>query len=134
MLRFFLMFNFLTLSSYCNEIASLENQEINKAINQISYEPNWFGMIFGLLTVICLIYLTGFIYQKMVKVNLSNNKFEDIRADIVSTTSLGQGRNLHIIKLGNKKILIGATQNSITYITDVEKLEKQGGLNDQKDS
>ena len=129
MLRLFLVLNFLTVSAFCEEVISSENQEISKAINQISYEPNWFGLLFGLLMVIALIYFTGFIYQKMIKVNLSNRKLDDIRADILSTTSLGQGRNLHVVKVGDKNILIGATQNNITYIADVGNIKTQGGAN-----
>ena len=134
MIRFILTINLLTLCAFCEEIVSSENQEINKAISQIAYEPNWFGLVFGLLMVIGLIYFTGFIYQKMIKVNLSNRKIDDIRADIVSTTSLGQGRNLHVVKIGNKNILVGATQNTISYITDIKNNELQGGLNDSKNS
>ena len=134
MLRLFLVLNFLTVSAFCEEVISSENQEISKAINQISYEPNWFGLLFCLLIVIALIYFTGFIYQKMIKVNLSNRKLDDIRADILSTTSLGQGRNLHVVKVGDKNILIGATQNNITYIVDVGNIKTQGGVNVTKNS
>ena len=120
----------LTLSALCEELASEKNQEINSALNQLSYEPNWFGLLFGLLVVIGLIYFTGFIYQKMIKVGFSSKNLENIRADILSTTSLGQGRNLHVISVGNKKLLIGSTQNNISYISEVTTDNYQGGLND----
>ena len=126
MIRFFLIVNFLTLFAHCENMLAAENQEISKAINQISYEPNWFGLLFGLLIVIALIYFTGFIYQKMIRVNLSNRKLDDIRADIISTTSLGQGRNLHIVKVGDKTMLIGATQNVIAHISDIKVNKIQG--------
>ena len=131
MLRFFLISNLLILTAYSETIDTIENQEIHKAINQVSYEPNWFSMIIGLFTVVFLIYLTGYLYQKLIRIKLSNKNIEQNKIDVLSTTSIGQGRNLHVIKIGEKNILIGATQNNITYITDVDKINK-GSENDNK--
>ena len=134
MFRIVFILNLLTLCAYCADTVSSSEQDISQAINQISYNPNWFSLIFGMLVVIALIYFTGFIYQKMIRINFSNKEFENIRADILSTTSLGQGRSLHVISVGSKKMLIGSTQNNISYISDITNNVLQGGMNDSKNS
>ena len=70
----------------------------------------------------------------MIKINLSNKEIQDGKIDVLSTTSIGQGRNLHVVKVGNQNILIGATQNSITYIADVKSEKVQGENYDAKNS
>ena len=53
-------------------------------------------------------------------------KNEDLfinKPHIISTTSIGQGRNLHIVKIGDEACMIGSTQNSITFIKDVKLQE-----------
>lgn len=124
---FFMMF--ITLSACANELELVNDSQLQDAISKVSYEPNWFSMIFGLITVVLLIYLTGFIYQKMIGIKLTNTNFDDFKLNILSTTSLGQGKNLHVVNIGNKNILIGSTQSNITYITDVDMLKKGGDDN-----
>ena len=94
--------------------------EIKDVLSKNVYEPNYFSMILGLFVVIALIYITGFLYQKLTKVNMKPNNAFLNKAQIISTTSLGQGRNIHVIKIGQSACLIGATQNNITFIKDIE--------------
>ena len=94
--------------------------EIKDVLSKNVYEPNYFSMILGLFVVIALIYITGFLYQKLTKVNMKPNNAFLNKAQIISTTSLGQGRNVHVIKIGQSACLIGATQNNITFIKDIE--------------
>ena len=115
----------LSLKSFANEEIMTKSEEVAQALNANSYEPNYFTMILGLFVVVGLIYLTGFFYQKLTKVNLKYNDFYINKAQIVSTTSLGQGRNLHVVKFGKDAMLIGATQNNITFIKDVELISKE---------
>ena len=96
------------------------------------YEPNYFSMIFGLFVVVCLIYLTGYIYQRLIKINLKSENNELNNINIVSTTSLGQGRNLHIIKINGEYSLIGATQNNITHIKELKNNESVEVLKDEQ--
>ena len=56
---------------------------------------------------------TNSYYDSYQGENYSQNK-----AQIISTTSIGQGRNLHVVKMGDSAFLIGATQNNIAYIKD----------------
>ena len=74
-----------------------------------------------------MIYLTGFLYQKLTKVKFSKVDLNN-KAQIISTTTIGQGRSLHVIKVGNEYCLIGSTQNNITYLKDVkipDEIDKQ---------
>ena len=113
--------------------AQATNEEIKEVLARNAYEPNYFSMIFGLFLVVAMIYLTGYLYQKLTKVNLKNNDLYLNKAQIISTTSLGQGKNLHIIKVGDDTCLIGSTQNNITFLKDVKLVNnvKKEGLNDK---
>lgn len=107
------------------------NEELNTALAQNMYEPNYFSLLLGLFLVIGLIYLTGLIYQKLIKVKINDSEEVANQIDIISTTSLGQGKNLHIIKLNGVYSLIGATNQTITHIKDfteedIDKFLKEG--------
>ena len=127
MIRVILFLNFLCTLALANE-----NDELAKTIKNTAYEPNYFGMILGLFTVVALIYLTGYLYQKLIRVKLTSSDENLLKADVLSTTPVGQGRNLHVVKIGNKNILIGATQTNITYITDIDCVKELGGNKDDK--
>jgi len=120
MLRLFLFLNFLTLSAFCESELYTGNKEIQKALNENMYEPNYFSMLLGLATVIVLVYLTAYVYQKLLNFKITKTDIPN-KIEILSTTSLGQNKNLHIIKAENKKILIGSTQANITFIKDLEE-------------
>ena len=127
MFRLIFALNILTTFVFANE-----NEELVKTIKSTAYEPNYFGMILGLFTVIGLIYLTGYFYQKLIRVKLTATNENLPKIDVLTTTSVGQGRNLHVVKIGDKNILIGATQTNITYITDVDCEKELGGKKDDK--
>jgi len=50
--RSLLVFNFLFLTSFAQEEILKTGENIDKAINQVSYEPNWFSMLFGLIILV----------------------------------------------------------------------------------
>lgn len=132
MKKIFSIIYLLLSSSFVFAQEELISEEASKMLGKGVYEPNYFSMIFGLFVVVCLIYLTGFVYQRLIKINLKqeNNALNHI--DIISTTSLGQGRNLHVIKINGKYSLIGATQNNITYIKELDDKEDVEGLNSDR--
>lgn len=116
-----LVFSFLfTIKSFANEQVLDKSEEVSKILAQNAYEPNYFSMILGLFLVVGLIYLTGFLYQKLTKTTIQNKDVFLNKAQVISTTSIGQGRNLHVIKIGDSACLIGSTQNNITFIKDIE--------------
>ena len=112
--------NLLTAASFAASELYAENEEIKQALNNNMYEPNYFSLFFGLFVVISLVYITSYVYQKLIKVKINQDDTDIYKIDILSTTSLGQNKSLHIIKANGKCMLIGATQNNITFIKDIE--------------
>lgn len=110
----------LSLKCFADEELLFKGEQASEILSKNSYEPNYFSMILGLFVVVGLIYLTGFLYQKLTKSSIISEDYVLNKAQIISTTSLGQGRNLHVIKIGDSACLIGATQNNITFIKDIE--------------
>ena len=96
-----------------------QDEELSKALNNSNYEPSYIGMLFGLFLVIALVYLTGFIYKKLTKIKLESSGDDKYSIQVVTSTALGQNKNLFVVKVNNSYSLIGATQNNITYIKDL---------------
>lgn len=103
--------------------------ELNQSLKTHSNEPGIMSIVIALIFVLCLIYVTGIIYSKLniigaqtVKEQLKNLDLSKVL--VVSTTPLGQNKSLHVIEIDNKRLLVGATQNSITLIKELDKLEK----------
>lgn len=112
-------------SGMCAEVVS---PELKQALKMPTYEPNFLSIAGALIFVICLIYVTGLIYTKLnvvgaqtVKKQLKNLDLSCVR--ILSTTQLGQGRNLHVIEVNNKHLLIGSTNESVNLIKDLDENE-----------
>lgn len=133
MLKYFLVINLLTIQCLASEIFS-NSENIENTLKSSSYEPNYFSLFLGLFLVIALVYLTGFIYQKLIKLNIKQSADTALnKINIISTTTLGQGKALHVIKVNNEYSLIGVCQNNISHLKDIklpdinkeEKWEKQ---------
>lgn len=91
---------------------------------------NGFSVVFSLVFVLLLIYVTGIIYQKLnvlgaktAKEQFKKNALH--KAVVLSTTQIGQGRNLHVVELNGKHYLIGSAQNSINLLKELENEEMQ---------
>jgi len=99
--------------------------DLEGSLKTHTHEPGVMSIVFALLIVIFLIYATGLIYSKLnlvganaVKEQLKN--YDISRATVLSTTQLGQNKNLHVIEINEKRYLIGATLNSINLIKELE--------------
>lgn len=86
---------------------------------------NGISIVFSLVFVVLLIYITGIIYQKLnvlgaktVKEHIKKSNLN--KAVVISTTAIGQNRNLHVVELNDKRYLIGSAQNSISLIKEIE--------------
>lgn len=108
----------ISLGAFAQSELYNQNEEIQTVLGDNMYEPNYFSLILGLFCVIGLIYLTGIVYQKLIKIKVGNEEEVANKIDLVSTISLGQGKNLHVIKLNGTYSLIGATAHNITHIKD----------------
>ena len=90
------------------------------------HEPGYFSVLISLIFVICLIYATGIIYNKLNHLGLKtlraqNKEFAKDKITILSTTPLGSNRTLHVIELDGRKMIIGASANSIHLIKDLSE-------------
>lgn len=111
-------------------MAEAVSPELEQSLKAGSNEPNFMSIIFSLLVVVFLIYITGLIYSKLniagAKTVQEHMKNYDLSKVIVlSTTQLGQGKNLHVIELNNKRYLIGATQGSVNLIKELGEVKKE---------
>ncbi len=93
--------------------------DLYSSLNHSSYEPGYFGMFFGLIFVIALIYLTGFAYQKLTKIKFDNTTTDKYAIKVISSASLGQNKNLYVVKIENNVSLIGVTNSEIVQIKDL---------------
>lgn len=96
----------------------------NNITQTVGHEPSILSVIFSLLFVILLIYATGIIYAKLNKAGLKTMKkhigdSDASRVSVISTTALGNNKTLHVVELDGKRMLIGASTNSIDLIKDL---------------
>ena len=68
--------------------AQATSEEIKEVLSRNTYEPNYFSMILGLFVVVAMIYATGYLYQKLTKINMKPKDAFLNKAQIISTTSL----------------------------------------------
>lgn len=56
------------------------------------------------------------------------------RVKVIETVSLGSRRAVHLLQIGNRKILIGSTQNTITRLADIpDEISDEGIVADETD-
>ena len=104
--------------------------ELQHSLKSTANEPNFMTIIFALLIVIFLIYITGLIYSKLnivgAKTVQEQLRHHDLsKVVVLSTTQLGQSKNLHVIELDHKRYLIGATANSINLIKELGEFKTE---------
>ena len=89
----------------------------------VGQEPNLLSVVCSLVFVILLIYATGIIYAKLNRAGFKTLKqireLDDSRVSVISTTPLGNNKTLHVVELDGKRMLIGASNNSIDLIKDL---------------
>ena len=110
-------------SSAITDTASTSHVSAN-VVQSVGQEPNFLSVFFSLLFVILLIYATGIIYAKLNKVGFKTLKkqmgdIDPSRVSVISTTPLGSNKTLHVVELDGKRMLIGASANSIDLIKDL---------------
>ena len=113
----------LASSAQASSVTTTDN--IVPATTQtVGQEPSFISMIFSLIFVVLLIYATGIIYAKLNKFGEKTLKRQvgdgsDSRVSVISTTPLGANKTLHVVELGGKRMLIGASSTSIHLIKDL---------------
>ncbi len=123
-----LFFTFFTSLAAIAQEGPYAGTELQEVLKHDTYEPNYFTMIFGLIFVIFLIYLTGFIYQKLIgvgsKINKKALKNSSLnKVNILSSMPLGRGKNIYIVLVNGKTLMLGATENQITLLREFSEQE-----------
>jgi|GEM_PF-5784994 len=101
------------------------SDEVVSSLNQNSYEPNIFGVICSLIIVLALIYATSYFYQKLIKFNskITKNDVGEGKNEfrVLSGTTLGQGKYLHVVEINETYLVLGSTPNNITLLKEYNK-------------
>jgi len=76
----------------------------------------WLRMVFAIFIVIALGVGTIYLSKKFLP-KLTHGSGKEIQ--VLETVHLGQRKSLHLLKIGNHKILIGSTNEQISRIADL---------------
>ena len=111
-------------AAQASSVTTIDSPNIDIATHSVGSEPNLLSVLISLVFVVLLIYATGIIYAKLNKVGLKTlkNQVDDksrSKVSVVSTTLLGNNKTLHVVELDGKRMLIGASANSIHLIKDL---------------
>ena len=114
----------LNTAAQASSVTTTTDNSVSLGTQSVGQEPNLISIVFSLLFVILLIYITGIIYAKLNKLGLNTLKKQigdtnNYRATVVSTTPLGGNKTLHVVDLDGKRMLIGASVNSIHLLKDL---------------
>ena len=84
--------------------------------------------VISLLIVIGMIYLTAWLYKKLNKFN--SQKFtKDVvqskinKFSIVSSQTMGANKNLYVVEINGKYLVLGVTQSNINLLKEFDKAE-----------
>ena len=127
MKKILFILNLMFLKCYGASELYQNSEELKEVLNTNMFAPSYPKMFLGLAFVIGLIYLTGIFYKRLTGVKLSNIEADKYKPEIISTTALGQNKNIHVIKVMNEYLLIGSTANSITFLKELEEVRTYKG-------
>ncbi|SHE59792.1 flagellar protein FliO/FliZ [Thermoanaerobacter uzonensis DSM 18761] len=84
----------------------------------------WYLIVF-LLVIGVAFYITRFIGQSTLRYTRSTN------LQVIDYIILGRDKGLYIVKVGDKFLLIGVSNSSITYLTEINKEDIKTLSNDK---
>lgn len=104
------------------------------AMKNESDMPGILNLVLSMAIVIGLIYLTGWIYQKLNKINklkLSDSFSPDKNTfKVVSSLPLGQQKNLYAVEINGKVLVIGSTAQTLSLIKEFDNEENNESPNE----
>ncbi len=96
--------------------------------NPSSDMPSLLNLVISLAVVIGLIYLTGWIYQNLNRINRSKLKdmelLERNNFKILSSLPLGQHKHLYAVQINGKVLVLGSTQDNISLLKEFDSEEE----------
>lgn len=106
-----------------SSVSTTSDTVSNTLTQNVGQEPNFISVVFSLIFVILLIYATGIIYARLNNTGFKTLKKmsegDDSKVSVISTTPLGSNKTLHVVELNGKRMLIGASTNSIDLLKDL---------------
>ncbi len=111
-------------SAQASSITTSSVENADNVVRSVGSEPNIFTLISSLIIVILFIFLCAKFYTWLKKVGFKvvgqqAGSIDSSRVTVVSTTPLGNNKTLHVVELDGKRMLIGASPNSIDLIKDL---------------
>ena len=114
MKKILFLINVLFFSTNTGFCAVSVPESMKNAMKTQSDMPSLLNLVISMILVIGLIYLTGWVYQKLNRVNQAKlkDKFAGKNTfKIVSSLPLGSQKNLYAVEFNDKILAVGATQN-----------------------
>ena len=107
---------------------------MKQAMKTIPDTPGMANIIASLIIVILMIYVVGWFYMRLTQINSKNifkqpKNFELNKPKIISGITLGQNRNLYVVALNRKYLVLGVTPNNISLIKEFDP-EQESEVND----
>jgi len=105
---------------------TLENIQKEKPSSGI----NFVWTLFALFIVLAIIVFIGQLFNRLKNTDpamLLAGKFGEKsvnRFNILSTASLGQGKNIHLVEINGKHLVIGSTINNISFLAEIDPVNK----------
>lgn len=93
--------------------------------------PSLLNLVVSMVIVIAMIYLTGWIYNKLNIVNrnklkkMAQSDSDAQRFTVLQSMPLGQQRHLYSIEMNGKILLVGSTPSHINLIKEFDKAKSE---------
>lgn len=113
----------LNLSNYTEKKYDYEKMQDAKPIKG----PSFLSIMSSLFFVILLIIIFGWFYSRLKNVDpaaLLSGKLTDGHSNkfnILSTTSLGQGKTIHLVEICGRHLVLGSTINNISLLAEINQ-------------
>jgi len=112
---------------------SVSSKDAFEKSNLAKEKSNDFLKTFSsLIVVLLLILVFAWVYARVKGINptaILTGKFSEKdlnRFNVLSTSTLGQGKDIHLVEINGKQLVIGSTSNNINLLTEIppEEIEK----------
>lgn len=119
-------------------------QSIDAAVKK-DVAPYLGSIVGGLALVLLIIFIIWGLYMKFTGkgpvsgIASGNKNRKKFNFNLLSSATLGQGKDIHLVEINGKQIVIGSTANSINVLTELndeenEKLNQQLNSNSSKEN
>ncbi|OGH95745.1 MAG: hypothetical protein A2039_07390 [Candidatus Melainabacteria bacterium GWA2_34_9] len=113
-------------------VAPLEKSDFEKSNLAKETGNTFLRTISSLFIVLLLILAFAWVYARVKGINptaILTGKFSEKdlnKFNVLSTSTLGQGKDIHLVEINGKQLVIGSTNNNINLLTEIpaEEIEK----------